>query len=132
MHYLLIHGSWHGAWCWDLLSPLLSKQGHKVSCSDLPGSGNDAHNALDVTYEHLQDCVTKTIKSSPGPLVVVAHSFARLASFACKIYPKIKHIFYIVALLSREVCPWSIKPWPARISSYHRFLLIVEIRSLEL
>ena len=28
--YVLIHGAWHGAWCWKNIIPFLEKNGHKV------------------------------------------------------------------------------------------------------
>ena len=38
---VLVHGSMHGAWCWDLLIPLLADMGHTVHAIDLPGQGAD-------------------------------------------------------------------------------------------
>lgn len=38
---LLIHGAWHGAWCWDRLAPLLRAAGHDVIAPDLPAHGDD-------------------------------------------------------------------------------------------
>lgn len=104
MNYLLLHGSWHGAWCWDLLVPLLRKQGHVVFCSDLPGSGNDAHNAPKIIYKNLQAHVMHAISIAPEPLVVVAHSFAGLPAFyACeKFHEKIAHVFYLASWLPEE------------------------------
>jgi pimeloyl-ACP methyl ester carboxylesterase len=35
--YVLIHGAWHGSWCWDKVVPLLQQAGHQVVAPDLPG-----------------------------------------------------------------------------------------------
>jgi pimeloyl-ACP methyl ester carboxylesterase len=32
----LVHGAWHGAWCWDLLVPELERRGHAAVAPDLP------------------------------------------------------------------------------------------------
>ncbi|CAK7344944.1 unnamed protein product [Dovyalis caffra] len=40
-HFVLVHGSGHGAWCWYKLVPLLRSSGHKVSAIDLAASGID-------------------------------------------------------------------------------------------
>jgi pimeloyl-ACP methyl ester carboxylesterase len=32
----LVHGAWHGAWCWDLLVPELERRGHGAVAPDLP------------------------------------------------------------------------------------------------
>ena len=42
--YVLIHGSWHGAWCWYKIIPLLEQVGHKAITLDLPGHGRDGMN----------------------------------------------------------------------------------------
>lgn len=28
--FLLIHGAWHGGWCWDKVAPLIEAAGHTV------------------------------------------------------------------------------------------------------
>ena len=39
--YVLIHGSWHGAWCWYKITPRLEAAGHKVVVPDMPSHGRD-------------------------------------------------------------------------------------------
>ncbi len=46
--YVLIHGSWHGAWCWYKIIPLLAQAGHTAIVLDLPGHGRDWTAARDV------------------------------------------------------------------------------------
>jgi pimeloyl-ACP methyl ester carboxylesterase len=36
MDIALVHGSYHGAWCWDFLRPELERLGHRVIAMDLP------------------------------------------------------------------------------------------------
>jgi pimeloyl-ACP methyl ester carboxylesterase len=36
MDFALVHGSYHGGWCWDLLRPELERFGHRVITMDLP------------------------------------------------------------------------------------------------
>lgn len=40
--YLLVHGAWHGTWCWGKISPALAAAGHPVLAIDLPGHGLNA------------------------------------------------------------------------------------------
>ncbi len=40
--YVLVHGMSHGAWCWELVSERLAKNGHRVFARDLPGHGRRA------------------------------------------------------------------------------------------
>jgi hypothetical protein len=34
--FALVHGGYHGAWCWEQLTPLLKQAGHHVVVMDLP------------------------------------------------------------------------------------------------
>lgn len=34
--FALVHGAWHGAWCWQRLTPELEERGHHVIAVDLP------------------------------------------------------------------------------------------------
>jgi len=47
--YVLIHGAWHGSWCWEKVIHLLEKAGHKVIAPDLPGHGKDKTPIQEVT-----------------------------------------------------------------------------------
>ena len=40
--FVLVHGSWHGAWCWGLVEPGLNQAGHISLAIDLPGCGLNA------------------------------------------------------------------------------------------
>lgn len=42
MRFILIHGGFHGAWCWNRLVPELEKLGHQALALDLPGHGERA------------------------------------------------------------------------------------------
>ena len=44
--FVLVHGAWHGAWCWERLTPILQAAGHEVIIPDLPGMGADAAPAV--------------------------------------------------------------------------------------
>ncbi len=39
VRFILVHGGFHGAWCWDKMVPQLEGLGHEVLAIDLPGSG---------------------------------------------------------------------------------------------
>ena len=103
MHYILIHGSWHGAWCWEKLTPYLSIN-HQVTCVELPGSGERFNEIEKVTFSLLVASVKEVLETSTAPLVLIAHSFAGLitAALAEIFYEKISHIYYIAAWLPRE------------------------------
>lgn len=42
MRFILVHGGFHGAWCWDRVVPKLEALGHEAIALDLPGHGERA------------------------------------------------------------------------------------------
>ena len=71
MHFVLVHGAYHGAWCWDHLAPELEQLGHQVSAIDLP-IGNPDSGAAEYADE------ISAAVPDPGT-IVVAHSMMGLA-----------------------------------------------------
>eukprot|EP00253_Pinus_taeda_P020141 PITA_20141 len=49
MHFVLVHGAMHGAWCWYKIVELLEKDGHKVSAIDLMSAGTNPVTADSIT-----------------------------------------------------------------------------------
>ena len=41
--FVLVHGAWHGGWCWRRVADLLEKRGHKVFAPTLTGNGDRSH-----------------------------------------------------------------------------------------
>ena len=72
--FILIHGAWHGSWCWERVAPLLTEQGHTVITPDLPGMGKDSTPLNDITVEHWTaflipngGTLWETLQSHPRP-----------------------------------------------------------------
>src|SRR5688500_15997271 len=72
---ILIHGSWHGAWCWYKVTPRLESAGHRVLVPDLPAHGRSwrALRGL-VTLGRMTRTITDLVDDLDGPVVLVAHS----------------------------------------------------------
>src|SRR6201988_1030420 len=41
--FVLVHGAWHGGWCWRRVSDRLEKKGHKVFTPTMTGLGERCH-----------------------------------------------------------------------------------------
>ncbi len=69
--FVLVHGAFHGPWCWDRVTPLLRAMGHHVVCPDLsvPVSPAPAD-----WLDHWTALVTMAIKTCDEPVVLVGHS----------------------------------------------------------
>jgi pimeloyl-ACP methyl ester carboxylesterase len=77
--FLLVHGSWHGAWCWEKLAPVLRSQGHQVVTPDLPSHGNDRTPALRTTMAGYAQCIRDAAGAFATPPVVMGHSMGGFA-----------------------------------------------------
>jgi pimeloyl-ACP methyl ester carboxylesterase len=67
--FALVHGAWHGAWCWERLTPELEARGHRVVAPDLP---SDDPAATFITYA---DVVEDSLAGEVD-VVLVGHSLA--------------------------------------------------------
>lgn len=70
LNFVLVHGSWHGPWCWDQLTPLLREQGHQVSAVDLQGGQRPEQLNLAAYVRR----VTDALDAQSGPVMLVGHS----------------------------------------------------------
>lgn len=70
--FVLVHGAWHGAWCWDRVVPLLEAAGHTVRAIDLPGHGRDRTPVAEVTLDAYRDRILEALGDRPA--VLVGHS----------------------------------------------------------
>jgi pimeloyl-ACP methyl ester carboxylesterase len=76
--FVLVHGAWHGAWCWTRLVELLEVVGHRVYTPTLTGLGDRAHLArpdIDLAL-HVQDVVALLETEELTRAVLVGHSYA--------------------------------------------------------
>ncbi len=99
--YVLIHGSWHGAWCWYKVVPLLKKAGHRAIAVELPGHGRDWRPPGEITLQDYVDAVIEVLDSQPQPVVLVGHSRGGIviSQVAEQRPDKIKTLVYLAAFL---------------------------------
>ena len=72
MHFVLVHGAYHGAWCWDALRAELERGGHASTAVDLPCDDPDAG------AERYVDEILHAIPKQADSVVMVGHSMAGL------------------------------------------------------
>ncbi|MCA1842989.1 MAG: alpha/beta fold hydrolase [Actinobacteria bacterium] len=99
--YVLVHGAWHGAWCWEYVAPLLEKEGHRVEVPDLPGHGEDETPISEVSLQACVDRVCAVLDAQPEPVILVAHSLggAVASQTAEQRASKIRNLVYVTAFL---------------------------------
>jgi pimeloyl-ACP methyl ester carboxylesterase len=102
--FVLVHGAWHGAWCWDKLVPELERLGHRVVTLDLPGAGQDNTPVESITLDSYAARVTETLDTLDEKAILVGHSMGGMSvTAAAELRPeKIKTLVYLTAMLPRN------------------------------
>jgi len=75
--FVLVHGAWHGGWCWAKVARLLRDAGHEVYTPTLTGLGERAHLARpEIDLElHIQDVVAMLEGEELRGVTLVGHSY---------------------------------------------------------
>ncbi len=76
-NYLLIHGAYHGAWCWEEVKEVLEDKENVVYTIDLPGHGKDKTDRSKINVSLYVTAVKKFIEENNiNNVTLVGHSFA--------------------------------------------------------
>jgi len=78
--FVLVHGAWHGGWCWRRVADLLQAKGHKVFTPTLTGLGERSHllrAGIDVST-HVTDVVNVLKWERLSGVVLCGHSYGGL------------------------------------------------------
>lgn len=100
-HFILIHGAFHGGWCWEQVVPLLESEGHTAEAPDLPGMGDDHSSFADDVLAQWAEFVASRCQAADQPVVLVGHSRGGIViSAAAELVPnKIQMLIYVAAFL---------------------------------
>jgi pimeloyl-ACP methyl ester carboxylesterase len=93
---VLVHGAWHGAWCWERVVDLLREDGISVVPVDLPGHGADPGPLLDLHGDATR--VREILDGIDGPAVLVGHSYGGAVITEAGAHPAVSHLVYVCAL----------------------------------
>jgi pimeloyl-ACP methyl ester carboxylesterase len=102
--FLLVHGAWHGAWCWHKVIPELEALGHRAIAIDLPGHGVDKTPTADVTLDACAERVGAALATLPGPAVLVGHSMGGvvITEAAERYCERVAGLVYLTAIVLRD------------------------------
>lgn len=112
---VLVHGAWHGAWCWRRVLPLLRGAGVQSHAVTLTGLGERAH-LLSPTIDlhtHIQDVIGLIETEELQRVVLVGHSYAGMVitGVADRLQQEqaglLVHLVYLDAALPRPGDSWS-------------------------
>ena len=72
--FVMIHGAWHGGWCFEPLRARLEGAGHALVAPDLPGMGGDDEVLARVTLDQWAGFTVETCRAQPGLVLLCGHS----------------------------------------------------------
>lgn len=110
-NFVLVHGAWHGGWCWQRVTSLLQAQGHRVHAVTLTGLGERAHLlAPNITLDtHIDDVISAIEVEELHDVILAVHSYAGMigTAVADRLGKHLKHLVYVDAVVPKPGESWS-------------------------
>ncbi|UFW46466.1 MULTISPECIES: alpha/beta hydrolase [Bradyrhizobium] len=104
--YVLVHGAWHGGWCWSRVRPLLESAGARVFTPTLTGLGERAHlrEPVPSLATHIEDVVRLIEAEELDHIVLAGHSYAGmlLPAVAERVKNRIHRLVYLDAAVPAD------------------------------
>lgn len=99
--FVLVHGSWMGAWAWQRVEPLLTGAGARAVAIDLPGYGADTTPVPEITLQAYADKALAAIDAAAESVILVGHSMGGIVvSTAAEQRPeKLAAVVYVAAYM---------------------------------
>jgi len=101
--FVLVHGAWHGGWCWSRLAPKLRVAGRRVYCPSLTGLGDRAHlfGSSVTLATHVEDVVALIEAEELHDFVLVGHSYGGnvITGVADRLRERVAHYVYLDAVV---------------------------------
>jgi pimeloyl-ACP methyl ester carboxylesterase len=91
--FALVHGAWHGAWCWERLTPELERRNHAVVAPDLPCDD------LDATFADYAGVVETALEDAGDDVVLVGHSLGGMTIALVAARRPVHALVYLCALV---------------------------------
>ena len=121
--FVLVHGAFHGGWCWTFVAENLRRTGHTVFTPTLSGMGERKHSlspAIDL--EHwVADIIDVIEYEELGDLVLVGHSFGGMviSGVADRLNDRISHLVFLDAGIAESgrpvVADFPVELWALRL-----------------
>ena len=110
-NFVLVHGAWHGGWCWRDVGSLLAGQGHRVHAVTLTGVGERAHlmSPLITLETHIADVANVIEAEELQDVVLAVHSYAGMlgTAVADRMGGRLRHLVYVDAVVPKPGESWS-------------------------
>ena len=101
--FVLVHGAWHGGWCWKEVATALRGMGHQVSTPTQTGLGERRHLlSKDITLDTFSADVINHVEAEElNDVILVGHSFGgtSITGAADKLGSRIRHLVYLDSVI---------------------------------
>jgi pimeloyl-ACP methyl ester carboxylesterase len=109
--FVLVHGAWHGAWCWRRVTETLIRAGHRAHAVTLTGVGERAHlMSPAITLEtHIADVLAAIEVEEMSDVILAVHSYAGMlgTAVADRTPKRLGHLVYVDAVVPKPGESWS-------------------------
>lgn len=102
--FVLVHGAWHGGWCWEAVAGILRARGHRVGAPTQTGLAERAHLlSREITLEtFIADVTDHILAEDLTDIVLVGHSFggSSISGAAERLPDRVRSLVYLDAMLA--------------------------------
>jgi len=105
-NFVLVHGAWHGGWCWVRVADRLRRAGHRVDTPTLTGLGERAHLLnRDIDLDtHITDVIAAIEAEELRDVVLCGHSYGGsvITGVADRVAARLRALVYLDAFIPED------------------------------
>jgi pimeloyl-ACP methyl ester carboxylesterase len=103
-NFVLVHGAWHGGWCWYRIVAGLQQASHSAVAPDLKSLGRDRTPPGEITLATWTDQITALLQVQTEPVVLVGHSRGGIviSEVAERIPDRVRALVYVTAFMLED------------------------------
>lgn len=119
--FVLVHGAWHGGWCWRAVTSELAAAGHEVHTPTLSGLAERRGAAASATLEqHVEEVAGLLYFADLREVVLVGHSYSGMVitGAAARAHARISRLVYLDAFVPEDGQSFFDLLLPARRKAY--------------
>jgi pimeloyl-ACP methyl ester carboxylesterase len=113
--FVLVHGAWHGGWCWRRAAEVLRARGHRVFAPSLTGLGDRAHLfSKDISLQtHVADILAVIETEELSDFVLVGHSYGGfvISGVADTLRERVSRYVYLDGSVPPDMSPGASFSW---------------------
>jgi pimeloyl-ACP methyl ester carboxylesterase len=113
--FVLVHGAWHGGWCWRRVTDVLRARGQRVFAPSLTGLGDRAHLfSKDISLQtHVEDILSLIESEELSDIVLVGHSYGGfvISGVADTLRDRVSHYVYLDACVPPDMSSGASFSW---------------------